>query len=146
MRMCLIGEADPFIAHLLRRFAEESGLYAVRADVGQGILGLARQFAPEIIILDPDLPGKTRGWEAAAALKGDPDLCLTPIITCSWDGATEAHARLSGAAGHLQKPNLHYDDFVAALRGVGAVIGPRLAYLEPASRADETDGARNGGV
>jgi hypothetical protein len=34
-RMCVIGEADPFIARLLKRFAAESGLQTVVARVGE---------------------------------------------------------------------------------------------------------------
>jgi len=34
-RMCVIGEADPFIARLLKRFAAERGLQAVVARAGE---------------------------------------------------------------------------------------------------------------
>ncbi len=118
-RICLIGEADPFIARLLRRFAEESGLDVVRAGAGQEVLELARQVHPAVIILEVDLPGQLRGWEAAQALAADSELCDIPVITCSWGPETEAHAHLSEAAGHLQKPELHYADFVAALHKAG---------------------------
>ena len=36
-RICLIGETDPFVASLLQRFAETSGLQAVRVQVGQDL-------------------------------------------------------------------------------------------------------------
>jgi CheY-like chemotaxis protein len=118
-RICLIGEADPFIARLLRRFAEESGLDVVRAGAGQEVLELARQVHPAVIILEVDLPGQLRGWQAAQALEADPELCGIPVITCSWGPETEARTYLNEAAGHLQKPELHYNDFVAALRRAG---------------------------
>jgi CheY-like chemotaxis protein len=118
-RICLIGEADPFIARLLRRFAEESELHVVRAGTGQEVLELARQVHPAVIILEIDLPGQLRGWEAAQALEADPELCDIPVIICSWGPETEAQARFNEAAGHLQKPELHYNDFVAALHGAG---------------------------
>jgi DNA-binding response OmpR family regulator len=67
-KICLIGESDPFIAQLLRRFSEKSGLEPMLARVGQDVLSLARQKSPELIIIEPDLPGKLRGWEAIHAM------------------------------------------------------------------------------
>ena len=49
---CLVGEADPFLARLLERFGEASGLMMVRAKAGQELLLLARSLRPEVIIVD----------------------------------------------------------------------------------------------
>ncbi len=122
-QVCLIGETDPFIARLLQRFAEESGLQTVRAQLGQNVLKLARQVKPAVIILEAELPGKIRGWEAAQALKADPDVCAVPVITCCWLNAADARALVGESVAHLQKPELHYDDFLAALRAAGVEIG-----------------------
>ena len=83
----------------------------------------ARQLKPALIVLDAELPGKLRGWEAAQALKSDPEVCDIPVITCCWLNEAEAQALVGDVAGHLQKPDLHYDDFVAALQAAGVETG-----------------------
>jgi len=118
-RICLIGESDPFIAQLLRRFSEESGFKPLQARVGQDVLSLARQQPPELVIIEPDLPGKLRGWEAIHAMRKEPRLCTTPVITCYWRLAADAAELVHSADGHLQKPELHYDDFLAMLKAIG---------------------------
>jgi len=116
---CLIGEADPFLARLLERFGKASGLTVVRAKVGQELLNLARALKPDIIVVDPELPGTLRGWEAVRAIRSDARLERIPVLTCSWLSEADACALTADADGHLQKPELHYEDFIAALASVG---------------------------
>ena len=116
---CLIGEADPFLARLLERYGEASGLTVVRAKVGQELLNLARALKPDIIIVDPELPGTLRGWEAVRAVRSESTLEHIPVLTCSWLSEADAYALAGDADSHLQKPDLHYEDFVAALASVG---------------------------
>ena len=66
MKTCVIGEADPFIARLLKRFAAESGLQTVVARVGQDVVELARQVKPV---------GRYRGSRAARYDAGAGRLC-----------------------------------------------------------------------
>jgi hypothetical protein len=41
------------------------------------------------------------------------------VLTCSWLSEADALALTGDADGHLQKPELHYEDFVAALANAG---------------------------
>ena len=116
---CLVGEADPFLARLLERFGEASGLTMVRAKAGQDLLLLARSLRPEVIIVEAELPGTLRGWEAIRAVKSEKALAHIPIITCSWLTQAEAHDLTGDAVAHLQKPDLHYADFTKALASAG---------------------------
>jgi CheY-like chemotaxis protein len=116
---CLIGEADPFLARLLERFGSASGMTVVWAKVGQELLNLAQALRPDIIVVDPELPGTLRGWEAVRAIGADPGLAHIPVLTCSWLSEADALALAGDADGHLQKPELRYEDFVAALASVG---------------------------
>lgn len=129
--VCLIGESDPFVAHLLQRFAEQSGLQVVRAPVGQDLVELARQIKPVIIFLEPELPGKVRGWEAAWSLRANRETSAIPIIACSWLKEAEVQSLVGQLCGHLQKPELHYEDFVAALQAAGVEPGPQPEYTPP---------------
>ena len=127
--VCLIAEADPFIANLLLRFAEESGVRAARAKTGQEMLELVHRLSPDILIVEPELPGEQRGWEVVRALRTEagsssknpaPALAAAPaVISCSWLEKAEAGKLLGPVAWHLQKPNLYYGDFVKALRAAG---------------------------
>ena len=119
VKTCVIGEADPFIGRLLRRFAEESGLQTIRVQLGQEVLELVHQSRPEVIVLDAELPGQVRGWEAVRALKSEPATSDIPVIICSWLREAEARALVGEMAGYLQKPELHFEDFSAALKHLG---------------------------
>jgi CheY-like chemotaxis protein len=116
---CLVGEADPFLARLLERFGEASGLTMVRAKAGQDLLLLVRSLRPDVIIVEVELPGTLRGWEAIRAAKSEPGLANIPVITCSWLTQAEARALTGDAVAHLQKPDLHYADFTRALASAG---------------------------
>ena len=83
-RSCVIGEADPFLARLLERFVKKSGLRTKRAQTGEALLDLVEREKPALIILEPQLPGKVKGWEAYQQLKVEPETCHIPVIICSW--------------------------------------------------------------
>ena len=116
---CLVGEADPFLARLLERFGEASGLTMMRAKAGQDLLVLARTLRPDVIIVEVELPGTLRGWEAIRAVKSEEALARIPVITCSWLTQAEACDLTGDAVAHLQKPDLHYADFTRALASAG---------------------------
>lgn len=116
---CVIGEADPFIGRLLRRFAEKSGLEAIGVQLGQEMLELINQTRPTVIVIDPELPGLIRGWEAVRALRAEPATGDIPVIACSWLKEAETRALIGDISGYLQKPELHYEDFAVALERAG---------------------------
>src|SRR5579859_676163 len=123
-QLCLIAEADPFISKLLQRFAEESGLRTMWAQVGEQVLQWSRRDQPTVIVLDPELPGERRGWEVALALRATPETAGIQLIICSWLKEAAARKMVGGRSAYLQKPDLHYEDFVAALKGAGISVAP----------------------
>lgn len=126
MPICLIGEADWFLAQLLRRFGEASGFKVLRAETGQELLQLAQTSSPAVIITETELPGTLRGWQAIQAIASNPALAHIPIITCSWLTAAEAQVRAGAQAGHLQKPDLNYAAFSAALTAANIHLPTQL--------------------
>ena len=114
-RLCVIGEADPFLARLLERYLEKSGFQTRRAQTGEAVLNLVTRDRPVLIILEPELPGKVRGWEAVRTLKTDRVTGDIPIILCAWLKEDAAQALTGQAFAYLQKPDLHYEDFAAVL-------------------------------
>jgi CheY-like chemotaxis protein len=123
-RYCMIGEADPFLARLLQRFAEKSGLQIQRAQTGDEFLALVQADRPALMILEPELPGKLRGWEAVQVLRSEAETRDIPIILCAWLKEADACALVGQVFPHLQKPDLHYEDFAAALRTAGINLAP----------------------
>lgn len=126
---CVIAEADPFIASLLLRFAEESGLSGVRAKTGQEIAPLVEQSRPAVLILDPELPGDLRGWEALQALRSREAMGALAVISCSWLPRSEICRLIGEVVWHLQKPDLYYSDFVKALEAAGVTTEDRIGPL-----------------
>ncbi len=137
---CLIAEADPFIASLLLRFAEGSGIECVRAGAGDDVLELARRLKPAVIIIDDELPGDLIGWEIIRAIKSDEATRHIALISCSWLSEPEVRSLVGVLAGHLQKPDFRYGDFERALRAAGMFDDDRgEAKQSPArSGASET--------
>jgi DNA-binding response OmpR family regulator len=119
--ICVIGESDPFVAHLLQRFAEKSGLDVKRAVVSQEFLDLVRSLNPAIVIVDAELPGDIIGWETIRILRSEETNPRLPVISCSWLSQEKAAALMGPLAGHMQKPELHYEEFLASLQHAGLV-------------------------
>ena len=81
------------------------GTTLIAASDGREGVQLAREHAPDVILLDlhlPDIPGE----EVLRLIRGDPATSGIPVVVVSAD-ATEAHAdqlRAAGALDYLTKP------------------------------------------
>jgi CheY-like chemotaxis protein len=134
-RHCLIAEADPFIASLLVRFAEGSGLECVRARTADDVIELARRVNPAVIIIDAELPGDAIGWEVMRALKLDAATNHIAQISCSWLSEPEVRGLVNTIVGHLQKPDISYSEFERVLRAAGVNIADRRTKEAPSFQA-----------
>ena len=117
--ICVIGESDPFVTHLLQRFAEKSGLEVKKATASQDFLDLVRSLSPAVVIVDAELPGDITGWETIRILRGEEKIEVLPVISCSWVSKEKANELMGPLAGHMQKPELHYEDFLVSLQNAG---------------------------
>jgi CheY-like chemotaxis protein len=118
-RLCILAEANPFIIQLLQRFAEKSGLEILSVPVGQDVLELAREKKPTLIVIDPELPGLVRGWDVIRLLREDEQTQNIPVIACTWMEETSLLEMAGPVSGRLQKPEIHYKDFLGELRRAG---------------------------
>jgi CheY-like chemotaxis protein len=109
-RIVLIVEDDAVFAHTVLDGARErgfKGLVALRGDAG---LALAREFKPDAIVLDMNLPVMD-GWTVLDHLKHHPATRHIPVhIVSAGEGKT--NALRAGAVAFLQKPleKEHLDD------------------------------------
>jgi CheY-like chemotaxis protein len=68
----------------------------------RGVLDLAEDLRPQIIILDVMLPG-TDGWELLGRLRAHPETCDIPVLVCTIL-PQESLALALGAAAFMRKP------------------------------------------
>lgn len=85
----------------------------------QDVLALVRECDPAVVILDAELPGGLLGWEAIRSLRAESKTSMLPVISCSWVSKAKATDLMGPLAGHLQKPDLFYEDFLIALQNAG---------------------------
>jgi CheY-like chemotaxis protein len=94
-------------AAMLRILACRSleGHRTIEADDGEAALAMARQFRPDIVILDWMMPGLS-GVEVSKAIRGDPELASTSIIlmTARTGMDSQSQAREAGVDHFINKP------------------------------------------
>jgi CheY-like chemotaxis protein len=101
----LAVDDDPVIQRLLEVNLEMEGYEVRLASDGVEAVAAAREFLPDLILLDVMMPNKD-GWEACADIKQDPNLADTPVIFLSaraQDADIERGTEL-GAAAYITKP------------------------------------------
>ena len=101
-KILLIIEDDPKFAKILSDFSHEKGLKCLIAGAGQAGLALVKEYMPEAIILDLNLPDIS-GWEVLEALKDEPGTRHIPVHIISADEEV-LDAYRKGAIGYLTKP------------------------------------------
>jgi sigma-B regulation protein RsbU (phosphoserine phosphatase) len=101
----LIIDDDPMIHKLLGAILRRAGFDCLDADGGADGLDLAKNGAPELIILDIMMPGMN-GFEVMRALKSDPQTSNIPVIFLSgkFHNREKTQARELGAADFMEKP------------------------------------------
>jgi CheY-like chemotaxis protein len=76
----LVVDDEPGITRLLKLNLERTGEYEVREENASVLaLAAAREFQPDLILMDVMMPGVT-GGDVAASLKEDPALRKIPVV------------------------------------------------------------------
>ena len=85
---------------------------------GELVLNAARAFAPDLVIMDIQLPGVS-GVDLIAAMRRDAALRDTPVlaVTAYAGKGDEDRIRDAGATGYLAKP-VSIGPFMTAVRGL----------------------------
>ena len=92
---------------------------------GREALAAARTFAPQLIVMDIQMPHVT-GFELIEQVRADPDLRTTPImaVTAYAGKADEDRARAAGADAYVSKP-ISLMRFVETVEGL---LGRKSAF------------------
>jgi HAMP domain-containing protein/CheY-like chemotaxis protein/signal transduction histidine kinase len=101
-RAVLIVENDPTFARILLDMARERGFKAIVALDGETALELVRDYRPDAVTLDIDLPG-IDGWTVLDRLKHSAETRHIPVHIVSGAGAKQRGLR-QGAFSYLEKP------------------------------------------
>lgn len=110
----LVVEDTPANMTLATLILEKAGYAVLQACNAADGIALARSAAPDLILMDIQLPGMS-GLEAARTLKGDPATRAIPIIamTAFAMKGDEEKMLAAGCDGYLAKP-IHYKELAAA--------------------------------
>jgi len=131
MKRVLLADDSVAARKSIQTVLEVAGIDVVA--VGNGDLAFSRlgEVAPEMVLIDAIMPGRT-GYEVCAAIKADPTFAHIPVllITSEFEPYDEALAATSKADGHLIKP---LDvDAISVMREVWARFAPGEAERYPA--------------
>lgn len=76
----LVVDDEPAVTRMIKLNLEQTGLYEVRTEnLGRRAIEAAREFRPDLILLDVMMPG-ILGSEIAAQLQADPELRATRFV------------------------------------------------------------------
>jgi DNA-binding NarL/FixJ family response regulator len=138
IRVLLVDDHALFRAGISALIAEEGFEVVGQASSGREGIALARELAPDVVLMDLNMP-EMSGVEATRALSVHAPASHVVVLTVSGDEASVTEAVLAGACGYLLK-DADVDDILAAIRAAAAGeswISPRVAgaLLERVRRA-----------
>jgi two-component system, cell cycle response regulator DivK len=101
----LVVEDNELNLKLLNDLLEYQGYRVITTRLGEPALGLARQYKPDLILMDIQLPDIS-GMEATQRLKSDEETRDIPIIAVTAFAMSGDEARIlaSGCDGYIAKP------------------------------------------
>ena len=106
MRKVLLVDDDELIRNFLKLHFESNDFQVTMAENGEDTLSVAASEAPDLIILDMNMPVKT-GWETAKELKkAGAATADTPIIALTAHATHDDHvaAHEAGCDTFVEKP------------------------------------------
>jgi DNA-binding NarL/FixJ family response regulator len=122
LRVLVVDDHDLFRTGL-KSLLEEQGLQVVgEASNGEQAVRLSRELAPDVVVMDLNMPGMT-GVEATRKIAGIAPLARVVVLTISDQDADVLDAIVAGACGYLLKDS----SIEELLRGIrSAAVGESL--------------------
>jgi DNA-binding NarL/FixJ family response regulator len=128
VRVLVVDDHDLFRTGL-KTLLEEQGVNVVgEAPNGQTAIRLASELAPDVIIMDLNMPGLT-GVETTRKLAGIAPLTRVVVLTISADDDDVMDAVMAGACGYLLKDS-SIQELIIGIRAAAAgesLISPQIA-------------------
>jgi DNA-binding NarL/FixJ family response regulator len=128
LRVMLVDDHDLFRTGL-RNLLEEQGVQIVaEASEGSAALSLVRELAPDVVVMDLNMPGMN-GIEATREITRHAPLTRVVVLTISDEDDDVIDAILAGACGYLLKDS-SIQDLMQGIRAASvgeALISPHIA-------------------
>ena len=128
LRVLIVDDHDLF-RRGLRNLLEEQGVQVVgEAATGTEALRFVRELAPDVVVMDLNMPGMT-GVEATRQIAGLAPLTRVVVLTISDQDNDVMDAILAGACGYLLKDS-SIQDLMAGIRAASmgeSLISPTIA-------------------
>jgi DNA-binding NarL/FixJ family response regulator len=128
LRVVLVDDHDLFRTGL-KNLLEEQGVQVVgEAANGQVALRLVGELAPEVVVMDLNMPGIS-GVETTRKLASIAPLTRVVVLTISAEDDDVMNAVMAGACGYLLKDS-SIQDLIAGIRAAAsgeALISPQIA-------------------
>jgi DNA-binding NarL/FixJ family response regulator len=128
LRVMLVDDHDLFRTGL-RNLLEEQGVQIVaEASEGSAALSLVRELAPDVVVMDLNMPGMN-GIEATREIARQAPLTRVVVLTISDEDDDVIDAIVAGACGYLLKDS-SIQDLMQGIRAASvgeALISPHIA-------------------
>jgi DNA-binding NarL/FixJ family response regulator len=128
LRVLIVDDHDLFRTGL-KNLLEEQGIHVVgEAANGKTAIRLTSELAPDIVIMDLNMPGLT-GVETTRQLSSLAPLTRVIVLTISAEDSDVMSAIMAGACGYLLKDSSIHD-LIASIRAAAAgeaLISPQIA-------------------
>ena len=128
VRVLLVDDHDLFRTGL-RNLLQEQGVHVVgEAAAGQEALQTVRELAPDVVVMDLNMPGMT-GVEATRQIASVAPLTRVLVLTISDQDGDVMDAILAGACGYLLK-NASIHELMLGIRAAAlgeSLISPHIA-------------------
>jgi len=129
IQVLLVDDQELFRRGVKMVLSVESGLDLIEADDGAAALELVAAQAPDVVLLDIKMPGKS-GVEVCAAIKELSPTTGIIMLTASEEESDLYESIRSGASGYLLKDSSTFDQVAEAVRLVAqgqSLINPQMA-------------------
>ena len=101
----LVVDDEHYVLHALDTFLTSEGFAVKTSDNGDEFLGVVKEFAPDLILLDINL-GDSNGYDLKEQLNSNISNAEIPVIFISANKSLDykRHGFVSGAADYIVKP------------------------------------------
>ncbi len=119
MKTILFIEDEPTLQKAISQFLEKKGYEIKSALDGEIGIAMAKEFKPDLILLDLILPKKD-GFEVLKEIKGNDEIKHIPVIVLTnLEGDTDIEKVLSlGATTYLVKANYELEEIVKKIKEI----------------------------
>jgi DNA-binding NarL/FixJ family response regulator len=128
LRVLVVDDHDLFREGLRNLLAKQGVNVVGEAPNGQTAIRLASELAPDVVVMDLNMPGLT-GVEATRQMAAVVPLTRVVVLTISTDDDDVMNAVMAGACGYLLK-NSSMEDLIAGIRAAASgesLISPQIA-------------------